>query len=648
MDLAVIAVPAKEVAGVISDCGRRGVPAAVVVTAGFGETGTDGGRAERDLLALARSCGVRLVGPNCLGVACTDPEVRLNATFGAVPPAPGPIGLASQSGALGIALLAETAARGLGVSGFVSLGNKLDVSGNDLLLYWEEDPRTRVVALYLESIGNPRKFLRHAARVARRKPVIALKAGRSTAGGRAGASHTAAVSTPDVLVSAVLRQAGVIGVRTTAELLDVAELLSARPAPAGSRLGIIGNAGGPGILAADAAGGCGLAVPELSSATRAALLAAAPGLASAANPVDLGAAATPGAIERAVGALLDSGEVDSVVAIYAPVLTGDPTGVAAAIRRAAAERPHRTVAVALLGTDADGALTDDAVELPCVPAYDFAESAVRALGHAAGYGAWLRRPAAPVHLPESFDLDAVREQVVAWLTEHPEGGRLAAAEAGRLVAAAGVPLCPELPAASVEQAVTAAGRLGYPVVLKTAGALAHKIERGGVRLGLADADAVRAAYADVAAAGPDPSAGVLVQATARPGTELLVGSSRVEPYPPLVVVGLGGTATDLLADTAVRLAPLSDVDAREALHELRAAPLLTGYRGAPTADLAAVEDLLVRIGALADEVPEIAELDLNPVVVRPDGAVVVDVKVRLAPVSPGAALLADPLLRHLR
>jgi acyl-CoA synthetase (NDP forming)/GNAT superfamily N-acetyltransferase len=646
-DLVVIAVPAGAVPGVIADCGAAGVPAAVVITAGFGETDHDGAGRERDLLRLARAAGVRLVGPNCLGVASTDPAVRLNATFSATPPVPGTVGIASQSGALGIGLLAETARRGLGVSDFVSLGNKLDVSANDLLLYWENDPRTRVVALYLESFGNPAKFLRHAARVARRKPVIALKAGRSAAGSRAGASHTAAAATPHVLDAALLRQAGVLQVETTEELLDVAQLLAAQPVPAGARLGIIGNSGGPGILAADTADAAGLAVPELSAATQAALRAAAPGLAGAGNPVDLGAAASPAAYQRAVTALLASGEVDAAVVIYAWPLVSDPEAIAAAIRRAAATAPAVPVAAALLATDGGGMLADPGMAEPALPRYDFPEAAVRALGHAARYGGWLRRRTGTMVRPAAFDADAVRAIAVRALADRPGGGWLDPVTADRLLSAAGIVGCRTEAAHSCDEAVAAAARVGYPVALKTGAAVAHRTELGGVRTGLADAAAVRAAYDRVAAAG-SPAAGVLVQAMARPGVELIAGMTRVRPYPPMILVGLGGTATELLGDTAVRLGPLRDADAREAIDELRSAPLLYGHRGAPVADVGAVEDLLLRVSALADELPELAELDLNPVIAGPDGAIAVDVKVRLAPVPADDDLTRDPLVRRLR
>jgi acyl-CoA synthetase (NDP forming)/GNAT superfamily N-acetyltransferase len=647
VDLAIVAVPGPAVEQVIRDCGERGIPAAVVLSAGFGEADTDGAERERQLLRTAREAGVRLVGPNCLGVAAPVPAVRLNATFGASPPTPGVVGIASQSGALGIGLLAEAARRHLGVSGFVSLGNKLDVSGNDLLLYWEDDPATTVIALYLESFGNPEKFLRHAGRIGRSKPIVALKAGRTEAGARGGVSHTAAAATPDVVVTTLLRQAGVIQVRSTEELLDVVQLLSGQPVPAGRRLGIVGNAGGPGILAADASADAGLEVPELSPATQDALRAAAPGLASARNPIDLGAAAGAREYDAAVRALLTSGEVDAAVVIHAATSVSDPPSVATAIRGAARAGGDRTtVAAVLIGTDADGALTDPTDMVRPLPPYAFPESAVRAIGHAAAYGAWRRRPAGPVARPSDVDTEAARTIAVQALAEHPDGWWLDPQDTADLLAGLGVPYCRTEYAGTADEAVDAAQRLGLPVVLKTAATLAHKTELGGVRTDLAEPAGVRAAYHAITAA--IPGAGVLVQPMARPGIELLVGVSRTEPYPPALLVGLGGTATALLGDTATRLAPVTGTDAHDMIRELRSAPLLLGYRGAAPADVPAVEDLLGRIGTLADDVPEIAELDLNPVIVGTDGVLTVDAKIRVAPVRADHDLRHDPLLRRLR
>jgi acyl-CoA synthetase (NDP forming)/GNAT superfamily N-acetyltransferase len=647
VDLAIVAVPGPAVEQVIRDCGARGIPAAVILSAGFGETDTAGADRERQLLRTARAAGVRLVGPNCLGVAVRTADMRLNATFGAASPPPGGVGIASQSGALGIGLLAEAAHRHIGVSGFVSLGNKLDVSGNDLLLYWEDDPATRVIALYLESFGNPEKFLRHARRIARSKPIVALKAGRTDAGARGGASHTAAAATPDVVVTTLLEQAGVIQVRSTEELLDVVQLLSGQPVPAGRRLGIIGNAGGPGILAADASADAGLEVPELSTPTQDALRAAAPGLASAGNPIDLGAAADAGAYDKTIRALLGSGEVDALVVIHAATSVSDPPSVAAAIRRAArAEGGDTTVAAVLIGTDADGVLTDPADMVHPLPPYAFPEAAVRAIGHAAAYGEWRRRPAGSVTRPSDMDTAAARNIAVRALAAHPDGCWLDPQDTADLLAGIGVPYSRTEHAGSAAEAVAAAGRLGLPVVLKTAATLAHKTELGGVRTDLADPSAVRAAYEAITAA--IPGAGVLVQPMAPSGVELLVGVSRTEPYPPVLLVGLGGTATALLGDTATRLAPITDTDAHDMIRQLRSAPLLLGYRGAAPTDVAGLEDLLQRIGTLADEIPEIAELDLNPVIVGVDGLSTVDAKIRVAPLGADHDLRHDPLLRRLR
>ena len=644
VDLAVVAVRADAIPAVLTDCGARGVPAAVLVTAGFGETGSAGALRERELLRLARRLGIRLVGPNCLGVACTDPAVRLNATFARTPPTPGRLGFASQSGALGIALLEASARRGLGMAGFVSLGNKVDVSGNDLLLYWEDDPNVGVIALYLESFGNPRKFLRHAARISRRKPILALKAGRTEAGGRAGRSHTAAVATPDVLVTALLDQAGVIRVDNTAELLDAAVLLSEQPVPAGRRIGILGNSGGPGILAADAADGFGLVVPELSANLRRQLVAAAPRLAAAANPVDLGAAASPGEFEQALRLLTGSGEVDAVVVIYAAPLVTDPEEIATAIRRGTRTAGQVPVVAALFGAETP-ALRAPQPDVAPIPVYEFPEAAVRAVGLAARYGGYRDRRTGTIPRLD-VDVDAARTLVVEALAAHPDGTWLDQVTAVRLVTAFGIPACPTRPAYTADEAVTVAEQVGYPVAVKVGAGAVHKIDIGGLQLNLRTAEQVRQAFGEVSRTGL-PGAAVVIQPMAAAGVELLIGCHRMEPYPPAILVGLGGTATELLADRVVRLAPLTDSDAHAMPRQLRAAPLLFGYRGAEPVDVAAVSDLLLRLSSLVEELPEVAELDLNPVIAGPSGVTAVDVKVRLAP-SPDDGLLRDPLVRRLR
>ncbi|HVQ91806.1 MAG TPA: acetate--CoA ligase family protein, partial [Mycobacteriales bacterium] len=406
-------------------------------------------------------------------------------------------------------------------------------------------------------------------------------------------------------------------------------------------------------LAADAAETAGLTVPELSPATQAALRAAAPRLAGAGNPVDLGAAAAPADYERTLRVLLASGEVDAVVAIHALVSVnatppaGAPNPILTAIRRAAATTPDVPVAATLLGGQPTAAAVGPAPGQRSVPVYDFPEASVRALGHAARYADWRRRPQGRRPAIPPATIHATRSIATTELASHPAGGWLDTARAAELLAAFGVPVCPTIPVTTAADAIAAAERLGYPVVVKAGGRAVHKTETGGVQLDLRDADAVRAAFAAVTGT-PGAAGTAVVQPTAAPGTELIVGATRIDPFPPLVMIGLGGTATELLGDRAVRLAPLTDTDARDAIRSLRAAPLLLGYRGRPPADLAAIEDVLLRVAALVDELPELAELDLNPVIATPGGALAVDVKVRLAPTAPGHDLDHDPLIRRLR
>lgn len=616
VDLAIIAVPADDVAAALEDCGRAGTRAAVVISSGFAEAG--GRDAERALVAIAHRHGTRLIGPNCLGVVNTDPAVRLNATFAAldtsVAAPAGGIGLASQSGALGIAVLDAAARRALPVSGFVSLGNKADVSGNDLLLYWENDPRTRVAALYLESIGNPRRFRRIAARVAAGKPVVALRSGRSAAGARAGASHTAAAATPDATATALFRDAGVIAVETTEELLDVTALLAAQPVPAGRRIAVVGNAGGPGALTADAAAAAGALVPEFSPATAAALRKAVPGAAAVTNPVDLGAEASPAAYRAALHAILDSGEVDALVALHAVTRAQPVDAVIGAVE--AAPGGDQTIAGVLLGA------------LPptgrAVPWYPFGESAARAIARAGELGEWRTRP----HLPaETTGIDD--GQVAALLATAPRSpdGWLGPPAAFRLLELLGIPACPTHFAVGVDAAVRAAATIDGPVVLKSASpGLVHKTDRGAVIVGLnGPADLAEAAARIHRATGSDQ---FVVQPVATGRLELTAGLSAPSGDVPVVLIGAGGVHEAVFADTALRTCPLDAGAAQSMLAELRCAPLLRGHRGSPALDHTAVADVLNRLAHLSLIAPAVAELDLNPLLVGEDGLLAVDVAVR--------------------
>ena len=638
VDLAVIAVPAHAVLDVISDCGAAGVRAVVVLTSGLGETGTAGAAAQAELVRLARRHGLRMVGPNCLGVINTDPGLRLTATFAPTLPPAGGLAVATQSGAVGVAILDSAAHSGTGISTFVSLGNKADVSGNDLLAYWYDDPATRAVALYLESFGNPRRFAWVARALARRKPVLAVKSGRCSSGQRAGASHTAAAAAPDVAVDSLFAQAGVIRTDTLGELLDAARMLVDQPLPAGNRLAIIGNAGGLNVLAADAAEAVGLTVPELSGPLREVLRQAAPGAAGIGNPMDLGAEATPEALAATVTALARSGEVDALVATFVATRTNDIDATLAALAGAAdgaRELPLTVVALGVAGIPA-------AIGVRRIPVFGLPEPAVRALGHAAKYAAWRREPLGERPTLPGVDCAGARAIVAEAL--RTGGGWQPPDVARALLVAYGVPVIATRVAWNIRAAVEAADALGYPVAVKAAvPELVHKSDIGAVWLWLADAEAVRGAYVAIAGALQVNTPTVVVQRMADPGVELVAGIVHDKLFGSLLMLGLGGVRTDLLADRTFRLLPLTDLDAGRMWRSLRGAPLLSGYRGSEPADTAALQDVLMRVGRLAEDFPEIAELDLNPILAGPHGAVAVDVKLRLSKVDGEP----DPYVRSL-
>ena len=619
VDLAVICVPGEKVLGAAEDALAAGVRALVVISAGFAETGAEGAERQQRLLALAREHGARLLGPNCLGIASS--AVRLNATFAPRSFPPGKIGFSSQSGALGLALLERAEATGLGVTSFVSVGNKADVSSNDLLEWWEDDDDTEMVVLYLESFGNPRAFSRIARRLARRKPILALKGGSTGAGSRAAGSHTAALAGSDVAVDALFRQAGVIRARTLDELIDVATLLSAQPVPRGRRVALVTNAGGLGILGADACESAGLELPSPSDATRAALAEAIPAEGSSANPIDLLGGATAESFAAALPPVLADPAFDAVIALFVPTVGTDEEEVGAAISRAAATAVDKPVLCTFVSAKGGPASLRSAAE---VPAFAYPEAAARALGRAAERGEWLRRPAGTT--PE-LDCDRAEAQAVVAQAVASGGGWLDAEQARRLLEAYGVPLVPERVAAATGEAVDAARELGFPVVLKTAAPGAHKTEHGGIALDLGDEAAVLAAAERIGTP-------VLVQRFVRGGAELLAGAVQDPVFGPLVAFGPGGVLAELIGEAQFRLAPLTDLDAEELVRSGKAGRLVAGFRGTPPADEAALVDLLLRLSLLVDDLPEVAELDLNPVLALPDGCLAVDARVRVTERAP--------------
>ncbi len=640
VDLAVIVVPATAVLHAVEQAGDAGVGAVVVVSAGFAETGPEGAERQNEVVRAAHRHGMRLVGPNCVGVINTADEIRLNATFAPDQPVQGRVGFASQSGALGLAILDVTNELGLGLSSFISVGNKADLSGNDLLQYWAEDPATDVALLYLESFGNPRKFSRIARKFSRLKPIVVVKSGRTSAGARAAASHTAALATSDVLADTLFRQAGIIRANTLEELFDVARVLANQPVPSGRRVAIVGNSGGPGILAADACAGAGLEVPELSAATQAKLATTlAPGAATA-NPVDLIASGSASDYETALRTVVEDPDVDAVLVIYTDVVTTTPTAVADAVRRVIEGGTSKPIVASVLSGEIGHNIPASAPDgtLRQVPVFRFPEAPAIALGHVARLGEWRRRPAGTVPAPAGLDVVAARRLASQALARHPDGLWLPTSDLVDLLAAVGIAVVASQPAATAAESRRIATELGGPVALKVlSDTIQHKTDVGGVVLDV-EPTAVAAEFDAMAARIGPAMQGALIQPMVGPGVEVIVGAVDDPTFGPVVMFGLGGTATELHADRAFSIVPVTDVDAAALVREPRSSALLFGHRGAEPVDVAALEDLIVRVGRLTDAVPQLAELDLNPVIARPDGIFVVDVRARLAPAVATPAL----------
>lgn len=626
VDLAVIAVPAERVDGCVDDCLVKGVPAIVVISAGFGETSEEGHAREIALRTRVRAAGARMIGPNCMGLLNTDPAVRLNATFSPVVPPPGSIAFSSQSGALGLAVLDYARQVNLGMSSFVSVGNKADVSTNDLIEFWADDPRTTAILLYVESFGNPRKFSQIARRVGRVKPIVAVKAGRSQAGARAARSHTGALAASDAIVDALFHECGVIRTDTLEELFDVARLLAHQPVPAGPRVAVLTNAGGPAILAADACETLGLSLPALSGPTACALRAFLPPAARVSNPTDMLATASAADYRRAIPLILNDPGIDSLLTIFVPPLVTSRADVAQAVADAARHTSKPVLAVfpgahtAVEATHASPLPTE-------VPWYAFPESAVHALAKVMPYTRWR---SAPAGITPSFH-DADRDTARAIVEHAPlsADGWLAPLEAYALLDAFGIPRVPTIAIGSEADAVDMARRLGFPVALKGAGRrIVHKTEAHAVEINLIDEGSVRRAYRAFAPRLAHDFEQILVQPMVY-GAEFLVGAVLDPTFGHVIVGGSGGTLVELLHDTVCRLHPLTDVKADEILEGIRGTALLQGFRGSRIGGETALRDVLLRVSAMIDACPDIIDLDLNPVVVTATGAQAVDVRIRI-------------------
>lgn len=635
VDLAVVMVPRDAVTGVVAECLAAGVRGLVVITAGFAETGGEGARLEAGLRDEVRRAGVRMIGPNCMGVINTRDDVRLNATFAPLPARPGSIGFVSQSGALGVAILNLAHDLGIGFTQFASMGNKADVSGNDLLEHWEDDPETRVICMYLESFGNPRRFTEIAKRVGRKKPILVVKSGRTEEGARAASSHTGAIAGADVTVSAFLAQCGVLRADTIEELFDMARAFTRCPLPAGARTAIVTNAGGPGIMATDACVNLGLHVVDLGAATRRALATFLPPQASLANPVDMIASASADDYARTLSTVLASDRVDMVMVINVTPLLTNPLDVmerVAEIARGAA----KPVLAVMMATEEFYEAVRRRRDLP--PVYRFPESAARALAHLARYAAWRRRPADPA-IPDF----AVDDAAVGRILDAGGDGYLGPAESMRLLELYGIPTVGWRLAADRDAVLAAARALGFPVVVKAVvPRLVHKSEAGAVALDLRGEVELERALDDMdrrlSRAGLEP-AGFVVQRMGRGGHEVIFGLSTDPRFGPLVMFGLGGRYVEVFRDVRFGVTPLAPAEAAQMVRAIRGFPLLAGVRGEPGADLDQLEEVLLRIAQLAQRHPRIRELDINPFLATPPGgeAAALDVRIRVGAADDGPA-----------
>jgi acetate---CoA ligase (ADP-forming) len=634
VDLGIITVPKELALAAARECGENGVGALIVITAGFKEVGPAGREREQELLAIAHRYGMRMIGPNCLGVVNTARDVSMNATFAPIMPPPGPVSFMSQSGAMGVTILDYAAEYGIGINHFVSVGNKADVSGNDLLEYWADDEATRVILMYLENFGNPRKFTRIARDVTHRKPIIAVKAGRTAAGARAASSHTGALAGVDTATDALLAQCGVIRVDSVEELFDMAMAFGRLPVPRGNRVAVVTNAGGPGIIVTDACEALGLSVAELSADTQARLRENLPEEASVRNPVDMIATATPESYRLALEAVLADPNVDAAIAAFVPPLRVRQQDVARSIVAARQTCPDKPMLAVLMGRaglpEGRADLTDAGV-----PAYIFPESAARALAGMYRYRRWLERPVGTVR---QFAIDSDRIAQILSAAAAAGVDYLDRHDVLAVLDACGIPALRSARAATADEAVAAARDVGLPVVLKIDSAdVVHKTDVGGVVLDIRSEDEVRNAFNTMVTRVREhmPAAqidGVTIERFVRGGRETIIGVSQDPSFGPVIMFGLGGIYVEALQDVAFRVQPVSDVDAHEMVRSIRGIRLLEGMRGEPPSDIGAIEEMIQRVSQLVGDHPSISEMDINPFLALEQGGIAVDARIRIAPV----------------
>ncbi len=641
IDLAVVVVPASSVMETVDQCAQKGIGSLVIISSGFGEAGEVGKSLEKALMEKVLSYGMRVVGPNCLGIMNNDPEVKLNATFSPVTPPFGNLSIGTQSGALGLALLDNARSLNLGIANFVSFGNRIDISNDDLLEYWEDDKNTGVIVLYMESFGNPRKFGRSARRISYRKPIIAVKAGRSKAGAQAATSHTGALAVSDVAVDALFKQSGVIRVDTIQEMFYAAEFLAHQPLPKGPRVGIITNAGGPGVLAADACVGAGLKVEPLSEPTRKRLREFLPASASVENPIDMIATAPPENYRETLSILLDDPDIDSIIVIYIPPFVTRPEDVFKAVNEVisgySVDKPVVTCFM-MSETLLSDMRKDSGYS---IRPFVFPEEAVRALSHAYNYALFRFGAEGRVVRFKDIDPEKARKVVGQWGLE---GGWMPPEAALRLLSEYGIPSVETKTAYSADEAVEIARRIGFPVVMKIRSrTIIHKSDIGGVAFAKDEGEVKKAYSGFLERLGSlgriNEMEGVILQPLIQEARELIVGMSPDPVFGPLVMLGLGGIQVELLKDVAFSIHPLRNTDPGRMLSQLKTLPLLKEWRGRPASDIGALEETLLRFSCLIEDFPEIEQMEINPLLAlnAGKGCLSVDARIYLSKkISDGA------------
>jgi len=646
VDLAIMVVASEKAQPLVEECGRKGVKALVMITAGFSEMGGEGIEREKKIVNTARAYGMRIIGPNCLGIINTDPEVSMNASFASDQNGRvalhGRVALGTQSGALGGALLLHCGSINMGLSSFFSIGNRADVSDNELLQYWAEDKNTDVILLYLESFKEPRKFIRIARETTLKKPVLVVKGGRSSVGARAAASHTGAMMSDDVASDALFKQAGIIRCDTLEELFDTAALLAYQPLPKGNKVAVLTNGGGAGIMAADALSAQGFQFPVLSEKARNELKLFLPSKASCMNPIDTTAEVMPDQYVKALKVLLEE-DIDALVVIYIRPIELLLEPMIQAIRSVAPEFRKKGIPVmlSLLGAVHQDKIIGSPAE-GYIPEYIFPEATAFSLAKAYEYHEYLKQPKGKMPKFDDVNKEAAETIIKAALDRNPSAQTwLDSDEIVKLFDAYGIRSASSRIALTAKEAAKTADRIGYPVAVKLySPTITHKTDVGGVILNLESADEVIAACNQISAnlekiGRKSEMKGVTVQKMLAGGVELIVGVTQDKNFGPLIMFGLGGVYAELFKDVNFRIHPLTDIDAQEMIDSFKSRKILDGWRGAPPSDIAAIKELLLRISTLIEDIPEIQEMDLNPIMAMESGqgCYVADARISIAPVS---------------